>query len=74
MYDNIYTKYEDASEMINSITAEAVIQKLEHEIKEDCVTAEKCAYLSKAYIFAGDDKKSLKYAKLAVKLDKNYAY
>ena len=55
MYDNIYTKYEDASEMINSITAEAVIQKLEHEIKEDCVTAEKCAYLSKAYIFAGDD-------------------
>lgn len=74
MYDNIYTKYEDASEMINSITAEAVIQKLEHEIKEDCVTAEKCAYLSKAYIFAADDKKSLKYAKLAVKLDKNYAY
>ena len=74
MYDNIYTKYEDAVEMINPVTAESIVRMLEQDIKQTSATAEKCAYLSKAYVFAGDDKKSLKYAKLSVKLDKNYAY
>lgn len=60
--------------MINIVTAEDVMKKLELDIKKNKATAEKCAYLSKACIFAGDDKKALKYAKLAVKLDKEYAY
>lgn len=74
MYDNIFTKYEDAEEMINALTAKSIIEKLEQRIKEKKATAEICAYLSKAYVFVEDDNKALQYAKLAVKLDKNYAY
>lgn len=74
MYDNIFTKYEDAAEMINTVTAASIVEKLENEIKEKKATAEICAYLSKACLFNNDDNKSLKYAKLSVKLDKNYAY
>ena len=71
MYDNFYTKYEDAKIFINAATAENVIKMLE---KEKHLSAEQCAYLSKAYVFNGDDKKALKYAKKAVKLNPNYAY
>lgn len=71
MYDNFYTKYEDAKIFINTATAENVIKMLE---KEKHLSAEQCAYLSKAYVFYGDDKKALKYAKKAIKLDPNYAY
>lgn len=74
MYDNIFTKYEDAEDMISALNAAKIVDKLEQRIKDKKATAEICAYLSKAYIFAGDDNKSLQYAKLAVKLDKNYAY
>lgn len=71
MYDNIYTKYENAKIFINHATAEDVIKMLE---KEKRLTAEQCAYLSKAYIFANDDKKALKYAKKSVKLESEYSY
>lgn len=71
MYDNFYTKYEDAKIFINSITAEDVIAMLS---KEKHLTAEQCAYLSKAYIFADDTKKAVKFAKKAVKIDPHYAY
>ena len=59
MYDNFYTKYEDAKIFINVASAEDVIKMLE---KEKHLTAEQYAYLSKAYVFANDDKKALKYA------------
>ena len=71
MYDNFYTKYEDAKIFINSITAQDVIKMLE---KEKHLTAEQCAYLSKAYIFSDDNKKAVKYAKKSVSLDPQYAY
>jgi len=74
MYDNFYTKYEDAKIFINGVTAEDVIQMLE---KEKHLTAEQCAYLSKAYIFSEVDgrlKKAVKYAKKSVKLNPEYAY
>lgn len=71
MYDNFYTKYEDAKIFINSVTAEYVIKMLE---KEKHLTAEQCAYLSKAYVFFDDHKKAVKYAKKSVKLNPGYAY
>lgn len=71
MYDNFYTKYEDAKIFINSVTAENVIKMLE---KEKHLTAEQCAYLSKAYVFFHDYKKAVKYAKKSVKLNPGYAY
>lgn len=71
MYDNFYTKYEDAKIFINQVSAEDVIKMLE---KEKHPTAEQCAYLSKAYIFSEDEKNAIKYAKKAVKLDPEYAY
>lgn len=71
MYDNFYTKYEDAKIFINQVSAEDVIKMLE---KEKHPTAEQCAYLSKAYIFCDDVKSAIKYAKKAVKLDSEYAY
>lgn len=71
MYDNFYTKYEDAKIFINEVSAEDVIKMLE---KEKHLTAEQYAYLSKAYVFAHDDKKALKYAKKSIKSDPQYAY
>lgn len=38
------------------------------------MTAEQCAYLSKAYVFFHDYKKAVKYAKKSVKLNPGYAY
>ncbi len=74
MYDNIHTKYKDAKIFINEINAEAVLEDLTKDLQRKNMTAEKYAYLSKAYIFAGKDELALKYAKLAVKTDKSYAY
>lgn len=71
MYDNFYTKYEDAKIFINAVTAEDVIKMLEAEKHP---TAEQCAYLSKAYVFFDDQKKAIKYARQAVKLNPEYAY
>ncbi len=71
MYDNFYTKYEDAKIFINAVTAGDVIKMLEAEKHP---TAEQCAYLSKAYVFFDDQKKAVKYAKQAVKLNPEYAY
>lgn len=74
MYDNFYTKYDDAKIFISAATAEDVIKMLE---KEKHLTAEQCAYLSKAYSFSTEEdrlKKALKYAKKSVKLNPEYAY
>ena len=74
MYDNIHTKYKDAKIFINEINAEAVLEDLTKDLQRKNMTAEKYAYLSKAYIFAGKDELALKYAKLAVKTDKSYLF
>lgn len=71
MYDNFYTKYEDAKIFINSVTAEDVIKMLS---KEKHLSAEQCAYLSKAYVFADDAKNAVKFARKAVKINPQYAY
>lgn len=74
MFDNFYTKYEDVQEFISEANAKDIIEKLEGDLKSRKMTAEKYAYLSKAYIFNQDNKKALKYAKEAIKHDKKYAY
>ena len=75
MFDDIFTKYEDAECFINEITAKSVRKKLESELKANRkLSAEKYAYLSKACVFTKDDKSALEYAKKSVKTDKNYAY
>lgn len=74
MYDNYYTKYEDAVDFINSKNAEQIADKLEVDIRFHRMTAEKWAYLSKAYIYLDEAKKAVNAAKNAIKLDKNYAY
>ena len=75
MFDDIFTRYEDATEFINEISAERIRKNLESELKEKRkLSAQKYAYLSKACIFTKDDKAALEYAKKSVKVDKNYAY
>ena len=74
MYDNYYTKYEDAQDFINEKTAQRIIDKLEVDVKFHNMTAEKYAYLSKAYGYADETKKAVNAAKMSVKLDKTYAY
>lgn len=74
MFDNYYTKYNDAAAFINGITAKKFAELLEAEVKSGTITAEKYAYLSKAYIYLNESKKALNAAKAAVKLDKTYAY
>lgn len=74
MYDNYYTKYEDAQDFINERTAKRIIDKLEVDICLKQMTAEKYAYLSKAYVYSGDLKKAINAAKMSIKLDKDYAY
>ena len=74
MFDNYYTKYKDAKYFINEKTAEEICQKLLNDVKNKNMTAEKYAYLSKAYTYMQDDKHALETAKMAVRLDKSYAY
>lgn len=75
MFDEIFTKYEDAKNFINEVTAKEIREELEKELKEKKkLSAEKYAYLSKACVFTKDDKSALEYAKKSVKADKNYAY
>lgn len=74
MFDNFYTKYEDAKTFISEANADEIVKQLEGDIKKRNMTAEKYAYLSKACIFARDTKKAIKYAKAAIKADKKYPY
>ena len=74
MFDNFYTKYEDVKEFISEANAKDIAAMLENDLKSKKMTAEKYAYLSKAYVFMHDNKKAIKYAKEAIKKDKNYAY
>lgn len=74
MFDNFYTKYEDAKFYISEINAQIVISDLTSEVEKKNISAEKYAYLSKAYVFSGQLNLALKYAKLSIKLDKNYCF
>ena len=74
VFDNFYTKYENATTFISFANAEAIRDQLESDIKAHKMSAEKYAYLSKTYVFLKNYKKSIEYAKKAVKLDKNYEY
>lgn len=74
MFDNYFTKYENTKKFISEINARKISAELEMELKHGKLSAEKFAYLSKACVFAGENKKAVKYAKEAVKNDKNYPY
>lgn len=74
MFDNYYTKYEDACFFINWETAQEICEKLSKDVQNKKMTAEKYAYLSKAYTYLAEDKLALDMAKQAVKLDREYAY
>lgn len=74
MFDNYYTKYKYAKDFINSKTAREIADRLEIDIKFHKMSAEKYAYLSKAYVYLEEPRKALNAAKNSVKLDKNYAY
>lgn len=74
MFDNYYTKYSDAEDFINLVSAQRIAERLELDSKLGKMTAEKWAYLSKAYIYLNETASAVKAAKNSVKLDKNYAY
>lgn len=74
VFDNYYTKYDKAETFISILNANDVITRLQQDVKSHNMTAEKYAYLSKAYVFASKNKEAIKYAKEAIKKDKNYAY
>jgi len=74
VFDNINTEYRDARLYINESTAQLAVDVLSKDIETNTMTAEKYAYLSKAYIFLGDDEEALKYAKMAVLKDSEYVY
>ena len=74
MYDNIRTYYKDTNIFINEVTAKTVIKLLKREEEQGTLTAEKCAYMSKAYVFIQDDKTAQKYARMAIRKNKNYPY
>ena len=75
VYDNINTDFQYADMYINEINAPAVISLLlEEENSLGELSAEKYAYLSKAYVFVKDDEKALEYAQKSVKKDIGYVY
>ena len=74
VFDNINTEYRDARLYINESTAQLAVDVLSKDIETNSMTAEKYAYMSKAYIFLGDDEEALKYAKMAVLKDSEYVY
>ena len=75
VYDNINTDFQYADMYINEINAPAVISLLlEEETSLGELSAEKYAYLSKAYVFVKDDEKALEYAQKSVKKDIGYVY
>ena len=59
---------------INEITANQAVDILMKDVLSDNMTAEKYAYLSKAYIFLGNNDLALKYAKMAVLKNSSYVY
>ena len=71
VFDNINTEYRDARLYINESTAQLAVDVLSKDIETNTI---KYAYLSKAYIFLGDDEEALKYAKMAVLKDSEYVY
>lgn len=74
MYDGIFTKYEEAKELITHKNARDIANFLEKEIEQGNCPAQNYAFLSKAYFYLGEFKESLKYAKLSVKQKSDYAY
>lgn len=74
MYDNINTKYEDAKIYINEVNAQEVIKNLKTLATQKGLTAENYAYLSKAYIFNGNDNLALYYSLKSIEKDPEYIY
>lgn len=74
MFDNIHTKYSEAEFYINETNAKFIIESLLVDEKNKQMTAEKYAYLSKACGYNGDFQGAIKYAKMAIRLDKDYSY
>ena len=74
MFDYINTKYENAELIINYNNIDEAILKIKHKLKEQESKAELYCYFSKAYLYKGKYKGSLKYAKLAEKINPDYLY
>ena len=74
MYDNINTYYRDTEVFINEVNAPQIVNELLKEEAAGNMTAEKYAYLSKAYIFSQNDQMALKYALKATETDIGYVY
>ena len=74
MFDNIYTKYEDTKMFISECNANDVINVIKDAEKNGHLTAELCAYMSKAYVFAYNNEMALHYALRSVELNPTYSY
>ena len=74
MYDNINTYYKDTNIFINELSAKTVLKLLKREEESHPLSAEKYAYMSKAYVFIQDDIMAQKYARKAIRADRNYPY
>ena len=74
MYDNIHTNYEDAKIYISEVTAPAVIDMLINKEIAGKMEAETYAYLSKAYVFAGNEEMSLSFAYKSIEANPYYVY
>lgn len=74
MFDYLNTKYENAELIINYNNIDEAILKIKHRLKKQKSKEEQYCYLSKAYLYKGKYKGSLKYAKLAEKTNPDYLY
>ena len=74
MYDNTNTYYNDTKIFISEVTAGSIIATLKEIETAGKLTAETCAYLSKAYVFETNDEMALYYALKSVEKDPQYAY
>lgn len=75
MFDYINTKYEDAQIIIwDKKSAIEAIKIITKQLKKSNNKPELYCYISKAFLFLEEYKKSLKYAQKAEKLDPEYLY
>ena len=74
MFDNIHTKFKDTKIFITEVSAPSVIEVLRETEAAGKLTAETCAYLSKAYVYASDDDLALAYALKSIEMDPTYPY
>ena len=74
MYDNINTKYQNATLLIDEASAEDCIKLLNNKIESGPASAENYAYLSKAYIFCHKYEEALTCAQKSIEIQPDYAY